>query len=125
MFSLLHWICFLAGSSGALSTPFFIGTPRTPNDVDTLVRRQAPTVKWPYRKFQSEPSFLPPIPEVVKSGETASGYFFVAQQGAAAAQQAAMIMRDDGELVWQSDPKSPFPATNFSPQVLNGRPVLV
>lgn len=125
MRSLLHLTCFLAGLSVAASAPFFIGRPRTANDVATHARRQAPTIKWPYREFQSEPSFLPPIPEVVQNGETAPGYFFVAQQGPAAAQQAAMIMTDDGELVWQSDPKSPFPATNFSPQMLNGRPVLV
>lgn len=90
-----------------------------------LERRQSSTITWPYQTFVSEPDFLPPIPEVNKTKATAPGYQFLAQQGTDCAQQAAMIMTDDGELVWQSNPKSPFPATNFGPQTLNGKPVLV
>lgn len=93
-----------------------------------LQRRQAAgnaTITWPYQTFVSEPEFLPPIPEVTKTKETAPGYQFLAQQGIACAQQAAMIMTDEGDLIWQSNPKSPFPISNFSPQTLNGKPVLV
>ncbi|KAF2690731.1 hypothetical protein K458DRAFT_426180 [Lentithecium fluviatile CBS 122367] len=90
-----------------------------------LGRRQSSNITWPFQTFVSEPTFLPPIPEVNKTKATAQGYQFFAQQGTGCAQQAAMIMTDDGELVWQSNPKSPFPATNFSPQTLNGKPVLV
>jgi hypothetical protein len=122
MRSIYLYMSSLITLSAAATVPFFIEESR---NAHVLERRQAVNITWPYQTFVSEPSFLPPIPEITKTGRTAPGYQFLAQQGVAAAQQAAMIMTDDGELVWQSDPKLPFPPTNFSPQMLNGKPVLV
>ncbi|KAF2728830.1 hypothetical protein EJ04DRAFT_569184 [Polyplosphaeria fusca] len=102
--------------------PFSFGRKR---GLHAHERRQSTNVTWPHQTFVSEPTFLPPIPEIEKLKETAPGYMFLAQLGEGGAQQAAMIMKEDGELVWQSDPSIPLPVNNFLPQTLNGKPVLV
>lgn len=118
----VHVAASLASITAVQSTS---SLPTTCGHKSALKGRQSPNIIWPYQTFVSEPGFLPPISEVINTKPTAPGYQFLAQQGINCAQQAAMIMTDEGELIWQSHPSSELPVANFGPQTLNGKPVLV
>lgn len=114
------FVCGLFAASQTAASPW---SARFPSQ--RFERRQTPQGLWPYQTFVTEPTFLPPIPEIKKYHPTAPGYLFQAPQGPLSAQNAAVIMTDDGELVWQSEPASTFPPFDFTPEVLFGKPVLL
>ncbi|KAF2854784.1 hypothetical protein T440DRAFT_514659 [Plenodomus tracheiphilus IPT5] len=102
----------------------------TPLKTPALHRRQSPnTTTWPYQTFKTETTFLPPILNITSSHPTTISPhpLFLAINCATCAQQAATIFSPSGDLLWQSEPSAPSaqPATNFSPQLLHGKPVLV
>ncbi|KUI65872.1 hypothetical protein VM1G_02160 [Cytospora mali] len=84
---------------------------------------------WPYQTFVTEPTFRPPVINITKTGNTAPGFFFFDQMSTStsiigAAEAAALIMDEEGQLIWQSDPSKP-PKKNFTPAKLHGETVLV
>ncbi|KAJ5220224.1 hypothetical protein N7468_009428 [Penicillium chermesinum] len=85
--------------------------------------------KWPYQTFVTEPDFHPPIFDIEKNEEAiAEGLILFTPSTESRANIAAkelasaMIMTDDGELVWNGDTAKP--QTNLFVQQLDGRPVL-
>ncbi|KAH9878680.1 hypothetical protein IAQ61_001953 [Plenodomus lingam] len=109
--------------ASARISPYSSSSPSNSNFA--LQRRQAPNATWPHQSFYTEPDFLPPILEITRHGPSSPNPLFFAVNCAACPQEAATIFSPDGELIWQSDPYTQYPATNFGPQRLNGKPVLV
>lgn len=91
----------------------------------SLQRRQSTNTTWPYQTFHSEPNFHPPVLEINGNKPCVSDALFFAQICATCIQEAATIFTPTGELIWQSNPNTTYPATNFQPQWLNGKQVLV
>lgn len=93
------------------------------------VRAATQAGKWPYQTFQTEPDFNPPILDIEKSGEAlADGYIFftpsneVIENLNAKELASAMVMTDNGELVWNGN--TTVPQTNLFVQQLDGKSVL-
>ena len=61
---------------------------------------------WPHLTFQTEPDFTPPQLSITKTGDTSPGVMLFAPSagvyGEGGAEDAAMIMTDEGDLVWQA-----------------------
>ena len=75
---------------------------------------------WPNQFFITEPSFVPPVLEFNKTGETSPGLWFIDP----ASYTNGFIMDDYGEMIY-SAPVNENPIQNFSPQWLNGEHVIV
>lgn len=87
--------------------------------VATLALWWAETTAWPSQSYKSEPFIIPEF-NVTKSGEAlAPGYLFLTP--AAAPYPAAIIITDEGELVWASETGT---FDNFNVQTLDAKPVL-
>ncbi|WP_165367938.1 arylsulfotransferase family protein [Phytoactinopolyspora endophytica] len=74
------------------------------------------------QSFVTRPDLTPPLIGVETSGETADGYLFMAPKKAEA-QTGALIVDDDGEVIW-SLPREDMNVADFRVQEYRGQPVL-
>ncbi|KXJ89260.1 ASST-domain-containing protein [Microdochium bolleyi] len=80
---------------------------------------------WDHHSFKTEPTFSPPFVDVQLPGVTAPGHIMFAQFGPEATQNAAMIMNQDGQLVWQTDPSMTRMISNLTPAKLLNEDILL
>lgn len=75
--------------------------------------------------FVTQPDLHPPVFEISKLGETASGYLFINTdtQGILDENLVATIITEEGELVWSADPSAI--TSDLSLQTYNGESVIV
>lgn len=79
------------------------------------------TTLWPSQLYKTE-DFSAPRVALSKLGTTSPGFFFITLYGATTNSTTALIMTEQGQLVWR--PEADFLATNFGVQMLNGASVL-
>ena len=83
---------------------------------------------WPHLTFQTEPDFKPPQFSITKTGDTSPGLILFAPSagvyGEGGAEDAAMIMTEEGDLVWQAPQLNNETLSTLNIQILRGRPVL-
>lgn len=84
---------------------------------------------WPYQTFVTEPTFHPPVLDVTKTGDELADGLILFTPSIQSLKDinsrelaGAMIMTDEGELVWYGETATP--QTNLFVQKLDGKQVL-
>jgi hypothetical protein len=117
MTNLLHLVLTAAALIGACTASSALGRQINPQDVTT----------WPKELFKTIAA-TPPVFNITKSGKPlAPGYIvFTPISFNGAVEVAAVIMSDNGDLIWNSQVGSPqtFSYSNLFVQSLDSKPVL-